>query len=478
MNKIGNKLILPVTAMFLVPCANVADAATKQKKANVILFLVDDQGWYQSPLRIIDSMENGNSEFIDHMPNFMKLSQEASRFSQAYSSAPVSGPSRACIQSGKTVPKLAFTDVANWERPSDKRPLVVPTPRGFLQENEVTIAELIKQIDSQYATAHFGKWHCDEPLLNKPMPNGYQGYDYHDGEFGNSGPAYFSGDNPKDIFGITNRGLDFISEQVKKDKPFYMQLSHYALHKPSLARPETIAKYENKGLTEEEKLGAAVAEDLDAGFGMILERLKELGIEDNTYIIWTSDNGIPNQSLARRSNYPLRGIKLTLWEGGIRVPLLIKGPGIEKGRVVETPVVGYDLMPTICDMIGGAKKLPDNIDGGSFYEVLKGKSNVVKGRGETMFFHYPHYRGNYQIPSSAAIKGDWKIIKNYETGEYLLFNLRSDILEQHNLAQTNKEKFNELKNELDTYLQTNNAPLPTPNPTYKPLLNNKPNKRS
>lgn len=461
------KIITPAVCVLAAGICQSVNA----KNPNIILFLVDDQGWYQSPLKMVDSLDNSKSDFIENMPNYIRFSQEAARFTQAYSAAPISGPSRACIQTGKSLCQLKYTELSNWEEPSSKRKLIAPTPDFFLPDEETTIAEMIKEINPTYRTAHFGKWHCDDSLKGNKWPNGKQGYDYHDGEHGNSGPAYYGGANPKDIFGITDRAIGFITEQVESDRPFYLQISHYALHNPPIAREETLAKYrKDKSLSSLEQQWAAVAEELDTGFGMIIDCIRKLGIEGDTYIFWMSDNGIPNPATARRNNLPLRGTKLTLWEGGIRVPLLARGPQIHEGVVIDTPVVGYDLFPTFCDIVSGGKrvKMPDELPGGSFLKLLKGKKSSVEGRSEELYFHYPHYRGKNQVPSSAIVQGDWKMLKNYETNQYLLFNLKEDLLERDDLSKEYPQKYDELKTKLDDFLKKSGALMPINNPDYRP----------
>jgi arylsulfatase A-like enzyme len=266
-----------------------------------------------------------------------------------------------------------------------------------------------------------------------------------------------------------------MDEQVVKNKPFYLQLSHYATHLGMESKKETIAKI--KGRTRGERhtnvMYAGMAEDLDTGVGLILDEIYKLGIEDNTYIIYVADNGTYPTNNPGNINGPLHGWKATVWQGAIKVPFIIAGPGI-KHAYCDTSVITYDLFPTICDWLG-INDLPKGVEGGSLVNALHSPNsdNAVKRPNDFLVFHFPHYqlqKGGQ--PSSAIIKGNYKLIKFYEDNTFYLFDLKKDISEIVNLAQKKPEVVKELNTDLQNYLDAINAQLPIQNVDYN--LNNDP----
>jgi len=273
-------------------------------------------------------------------------------------------------------------------------------------------------------------------------------------------------DNPKQIFGLTRRACQFMEDQVKAGHPFYLQVSHYAVHSQHRALKETIEKYRNlprgkKCISEDYESPpgvnrwileyAAMIENLDAGLGGMLDKIDELGIAENTYVIFFSDNGGDF-----RGNAPLRGQKSGLWEGGIRVPMVVRGPGIKPGSRCDEPVVGCDFLPTFVDLTGGGKKiLPKNRDGGSLRPLFE---NSGKGRVdrpvEGLVFHFPDFQG---VSMSAIRLGDYKLLKDWETGRIHLYNLTNDLSETRDLAAQIPPKANELYRKLMNYLDSVNA---------------------
>ena len=306
-----------------------------------------------------------------------------------------------------------------------------------------------------YATAHFGKWHI------RGGGPGQHGYDEHDGDTGNEQAYKFTDPNPVDIFGMAKKATTFMKKNKEANKPFYIQLSWNALHGQENALKATLAKYEKLG-TGKNSQRAAITEDLDTGVGMVLKSIDDLGLSANTFIIYMSDNGSGGGRGA------LSGGKGDVYEGGIRVPLIIRGPGVKANSWCHTRIVGYDLFPTFCEWAGiTASKLPKELEGGSIASLLsnEGQGKVARTR-DSLVFHFPHYQGD--TPHSAIIKGDMKLIKFYEDNKLLLFDLSKDLRESNNLATKMPEETKNLHKELNEYLAAIQAQLPTINPKYDP----------
>jgi len=221
---------------------------------------------------------------------------------------------------------------------------------------------------------------------------------------------------------------------------------------------------EEPGGTDSKEVGvAAFQEETEATIGMVLDRLTELGVAGNTYVIYTADHGTPGR------NPPLRMGQGTVWEGGIRVPFIMRGPGIKAGVCCHTRVTNYDLVPTVCDLASVTEPLPAGIEGGSFWPLLtNGGSGTVKRPREEFVVHYPHYDKDEDGPASAILLGDLKLIRFYETGALHLFDLSKDLGEQHDLAEELPEKAAELQKRLDAYLTAVHAEMPRPNSRYGP----------
>jgi arylsulfatase A len=270
--------------------------------------------------------------------------------------------------------------------------------------------------------------------------------------------------HPKQLFGMTERGMEFMARAIQAGKPFYLQMSHYASRHGGDARPESIAAVKSWGNVGERDLGAAAADlDLDVAFGMVLKKLDELGIANNTYVIFTTDHGSPGR------NPPLAGGKGTVSEGGLRVPLIIRGPGIKPGACSHVRAVGEDLFPTIAGLARVGGPLPDGIEGGSLARILANAGDgAVKRPREEFVVHFPHYDKDAIGPASAILLGDYKLIRVYDTGALELFNIARDPGERHDLAREMPDKAAELNRRLGDYLAAVNAQMPAPNPNFDP----------
>jgi len=329
----------------------------------------------------------------------------------------------------------------------------------------VTIAELLQR--SGYATAHYGKWH-----IAGGGP-GRHGYDEHDGDTGNEHAYDFTDPNPVDIFGMARRAEAFMEKSQKAGRPFYVQLSWNALHAPENALKATLAKYTRLtggGPTDKRASTAAISEDLDTGVGMVLQSLDRsldrLGLADETIVIYLSDNGAGGGG-GRRGG--LGGGKGSVGEGGVRVPFIVRGPGIAANSWCHVPVVGYDLLPTFCEWAGvPLTALPNDRDGGSIASLLAhGGTGTVSRPRDELVFHFPHYQSG-NTPHSAIRVGDLKLLKFYEDESVKLFDLAADIGERRDLAAERPADAKKLEERLEAHLAAVHAQFPTANPRFDP----------
>jgi arylsulfatase A len=442
--------------LISVNACNSAKSQKEVKRPNFILILSDDQGWNGTSVQMMDSEPFSKSDYYS-TPNTEKLAARGMRFSSGYAPAAVCAPTRYSILFGQTPARLQMTKVGMNTDHID-------------HEKMLTIPKLLKSIDPEYKAAHFGKWHIDaEPAL--------MGYDESDGMTTNRTGGYTQGmkkwtnfkisNDPKKIFSVTKASTDFMEKQVKAGKPFYLQVSHYAVHADLVMKQETLDKYnvKNPGKIHDNAGFAAMTENLDTGVGMLLDKVKELGIEDNTYIIYMADNGSvpvipPNTPYDSSYNYPLSRGKWDLMEGGIRIPFIVSGPGIKAGEESKVPAAGFDILPTLADLAGGKVNLPDYLDGGSLKNVLLNSGEGKINRSfDALLFHNPNANGiALNRPHSALRQGPYKLVKFQDNGELLLFDLEQDIGEKNNLAEEMPERVKQLEDMLDMYLTDVHAP--------------------
>lgn len=418
-------------------------------RPNILFMLSDDQAWSGLSCQMHPEMPDSKSGFVQ-TPNLARLAEQGMRFSAAYAPAPVCSPTRISLQTGRNPAALGWTKAAPAEQ---GHRLIEGDNRKSIRDDEITIGQMLKS--AGYATAHYGKWH-----LSGGGPAAH-GYDEGDGDTGNQDAAPHLPPNPVDIFGMGSRAVDFMRRSQATGKPFFIQMSYNALHYPENATPALLEKYRKlaTGGNDKEIGRAAIAEDLDRGVGELLANLDALGLSKNTIVIYMSDNGGSN----RRT---LNGGKGDLWEGGIRVPLIIRGPGIAPNSWCHQRVVGYDFFPTFCRWAGVKAPLPKPLEGGDITHLLGGSTDPVKRPRESLVFHFPHYQGD--SPHSAILSGNMKLIHFYETGENRLFDLKADIGETHNLAAAKPELTSTLAKQLADYLSEVGAEMPKPNPNYDP----------
>jgi arylsulfatase A-like enzyme len=444
---------LTIIAAFILAAASPLAGAFRP---NIILILSDDQDWNGLSVQMHPDMPNSKSDFY-RTPNLEKFATQAMRFSNGYAPAPVCSPTRISLQTGMNPARLGWTKAAP---PETGQKLIEGTSRKAIRDDEVTIAEVLKR--AGYATAHFGKWHLSGGGPEK------HGYDVTDGDTGNRDADPFVDPNPVDIFGMTTRASAFMAKQTKEEKPFYLQMSYYALHLPGNALKSTREFYDQQapGKMHKDPARAAITTDLDTGVGRLLESVDKLGISSNTYVIYMGDNGGGGGGGKGGDVRPLRAGKGGVWEGGIRVPFIIRGPGIRANSWCHQPVTGYDLFPTICHWAGVKEKPPVDLDGGDLSGVLAGGDDPVIRQRDGLVFHFPHYQGD--TPHSAIRSGNYKLLKFYESGERLLYDLEKDPGEKNNLAPAMKDVADRLEMLLARDLKEYGATMPRPNPDYDP----------
>jgi arylsulfatase A-like enzyme len=441
------------------------------QRLNVLFILADDLGAH-------DLGCTGN-DFIE-TPHLDGLAAGGTRFTQAYAACPVCSPTRASLLTGKYPARLHITDwipgrQARQSAAAQDR-LRSPEFQQFLPLAETTLAERFKA--AGYQTALLGKWHLGADPAYGPAR---QGFDFVVGSGpGGSPPGYFfpydKGYTLPDLQAGGREGehlTDRLSDETVRlldryrDRPFFIFLSHYAPHIPLRPRPDLLQKYEQKkaGYPADRFANphyAALVEGVDEGLGRIIAKLKELNLYENTVIVFTSDNGglsVPEgPNTPATTNAPLREGKGYLHEGGIRVPLLVRWPGLTRaGTVSEAIVSSQDFVPTFADWLTG--RVP-GLDGVSFLKTLQtGKPP----KRPALFWHYPHYANQGGKPAGAVRAGDWKLIENYEDGQLELYNLKTDPGEVKNVAEAQPGKAQQLRRQLQAWRTSVGAQLNTPN---------------
>ena len=431
---------------FVACCSHLVLAqGTVANPPNFVVILTDDQGWNAMSTRVDpDIPESGSSYY--RTPNLDRLISQGISFSRAYSSSPTCGPSRHSIQYGRSPVSLQIFASPNWGL------------ENFAGVATESMANTLKKAQPNYVTGHVGKWHVRE----KPDA---LGYDVSDGAGGNTGGNSNDPDDPKLIFSLTKKGNDFMEKQVTAGKPFFLQISHYANHLKYQARAATRTKYETEYAGNATKyqdcpLWAAMNEDLDTGVGMTLAKIKELGIEDNTYVIFTSDNGYegklcqksPVEERVFYKAYPLISHKYTINEGGLRVPFIVRGPGIPAGIKSRARVVGHDIFPTILDIIGSKDQIPRSVDGASLWDHLRSGGKQAVDRKE----HYLVFRYTRDAHDVCIIQDDFKLLKELASGKMHLWDLNNDLGEQENLIEQHPEKASKMYAALTAHLKSHN----------------------
>ncbi|MCX6865024.1 MAG: sulfatase-like hydrolase/transferase, partial [Verrucomicrobia bacterium] len=416
-------MLLALTFLLANPPA--APGAVVSAPPNFVLILGEGHGWSSTSVPM-DAAVPASKSSACRTPNIEKLAAGGMRLANFYASSPRCTPTRAALFTGKSPALLHMTFVGEGNKASganSNERMITPSALMELPAGETTVAELLK--GAGYATAHFGKWH-----VGRVSPSQH-GFDESDGATNNGGPDNVANPHPKQLYQMSERGMDFMARQVKANKPFYLQLSHYASRQGGDASPEALATVKGWGgtLGEREISEAAADLDLDLAFGKVQGKIDELGIANSTYVIFTTDHGTPGR------NPPLAGGKGTVAEGGLRVPFIVRGPGVQAGACVHVRASGVDLLPTIAALAKVSAPLPKGIEGGSLAAVLTGEGNTVARPRDEFVVHFPHYDKDAIGPASAIWLGDFKLIRAYETGGLRLFDIAKDPGERHDLAK-------------------------------------------
>lgn len=452
--------------------------ASNVDQPNILFIIIDDMGWKDIGI--------SGSTFYE-TPHIDGLASEGMRFVNAYSAAPVCTPSRGGIYSGKCPARTQYTAVYNGKAGPDDRLWKKSKYRGERDENFEALhrhalpsAEFIipqALAVGGYTTGFFGKWHIGECDGYQPVD---RGFDVAKGYRTSYVPTSKSGHWMKTFhqYGanlegadrdayvadvLTEECIDFIT--ARKESPWMAVLSHYLVHSPIQPKPEKLAKYAKKEKTDQKNPGyASMVESVDESVGRVLQTLKELKLEKNTLVIFTSDNG--GLTPRNTSNYPLMGGKSFPFEAGMRVPFIVKWPGKITPGISEQRIVGTDIYPTMLSAAGLPLRPEQHVDGIDLMPVLT-KNSRLKER--PIIFHYPHYT-HATGPFSSILSKDWKLIRFYNDsqGAYLLYNLKEDANEQNDLTATHPEKVELLATQLEQSLTAMKAEMPTVNPNYKP----------
>ena len=469
-------LLLELLASPVAPRAVAHDAPDRP---NIVFILIDDLGW--------SDLGCTGSRYYE-TPNIDRLAGESMRFTDAYAASPLCSPTRASILTGKSPARLHLTDVLPSgypSRPTDKL-RGAPSVR-FLSTDEVALPKALKS--RGYVSACIGKWHLGGEGY---LPENH-GFDLNLGatEAGTAPGGYFKFSTPT----LKLREGEYLTDRLtaeaenfmetNREKPFFLYLAHYAVHTPFQAKPDVVAKYRAKAKPDQEQRHptyAAMVESADDSVGRILKKLDELKLAERTLVVFFSDNGGLSFTSGRTepatSNTPLREGKGSLYEGGIRVPLIIRWPGVAKpGKVCDVPVSSVDFYPTILEASGGTLQPNQIVDGLSLVPLLRQEGTWDR---QALFWHYPHYNGDRIYcgsPCGAVRKGDFKLIEYMEDGKLELYDLKENVGERHDVSGVLKEKTNELHQLITTWRREVGALMPSPNPEFRlPQLDRPPGK--
>jgi arylsulfatase A len=431
----------------LSPVAVVASPRLKSqresRKPNVVFILADDLG-------INDLGCYGRKDH--HTPNLDRLASQGMRFTSAYCAQPICSPSRLAIMAGKHPAQLHLTTYLPGRADAPSQKLLHPKIATQLALEEKTLAEYLKE--AGYATACIGKWHLGGPNFGP----GKQGFENVYAGQANTKPSETEGG--KGEYDLTRKACEFIT--ANKDKPFFLYLPHNTPHIPLAAKPELIEKYKDSF----NPVYAAMIHTMDETVGTILKTLDDLKLADNTIVVFTSDNGglhVPElKDDAPTHNTPFRAGKGYLYEGGLRVPTIVRGPGMTKRVVSDVPFFNTDWLPTIVHACTGA--IPKGPDSRSILNYLRGGPLAY----EPLYWHFPHYNNQGGRPGGAIRDGNWKLIEHYDTNAAELYDLKADPGETNDLATKHPGVVRTMRNHLTLWKKSHRVQENTPNPNFDP----------
>lgn len=435
-------------------------AQTSNVKPNIVFILADDMGW--------NDLGCYGNKYIE-TPNIDSLAKSGVKFTQAYSSSPVSSPSRAGILTGKHPGLLQLTNYLGGNN-IDKNSSVLPAKwKPFLDSTETTIAEVLHL--QGYKNAMIGKWHLGNDKGMNPWEQGFDytrmigknGLDYYNYsiltdsfklEFADKGTCYLTDK-------LTDYSLEFIENN--SSNPFFLYLAYSAPHvflvPKAGSERKYLLKYSGNSSEYQNPYYAAMVNTLDEGVGKIVHKLREIGQLENTIIVFTSDNGgvsVPELGLQPTSILPLRACKGSVYEGGIRIPAIVSFPGIvTENTTCDVPFSNTAYFPTFLELLGIENTSP-NLDAKSIMPLLT-KNTYTQ---DTLVWHYPHFSNQGGLPATAIRIGDYKLVENYESGKIELYNLKTDESESRNIGNKFRKKTDELYTILQLWKQNNNVQLP------------------
>ena len=450
-----------LAVLAVAAAAGLAPAADPARKPNVVSILADDLGCQ-------------GSKFYQ-TPNIDRLAAAGLRFTNGYTCGPNCQPTRAALMSGQYGPRTGVYTVGGIDRFDWKaRPLRPVDNVTRLPLDRKTIGDVMKA--AGYATALFGKWHLGEDANHHPSQRGF------DEAIVSAGQHFDFVTRPKVEYPkgtyladfLTDKATDFVKRH--KDRPFFLCLHHFAVHSPRQAKPDLVAKFKDRPAAggHHDPTYAAMIASLDESVGRVLATLDDLKLADDTVVIFSSDNGgvggYVREGVKKggdvTDNAPLRSGKGSLYEGGVRVPWVVRWPGKVPAGTTDVPVISVDLMPTLLELAGGTTPAKQPLDGVSLVECVR--SGGAKAPTRDLFWHFPGYLGAgpgswRTTPAGAIRSGDWKLLEFFEDGRTELYNLRDDPSQKTNLARMHPDRAAELHGKLVAWRKQVNAPMPTPN---------------
>lgn len=432
-------------------------------KPNILFILADDLGWrdlgcYGSP--------------FNETPHLDKLASQGMRFTQAYTAGAVCSPTRGSLMTGKVPVRTGVTDYIPG-LPSTGRKLVTQATNKQLALEEVTVAEALQS--GGYQTFYAGKWHLGNAGF-EPQDQGFEVV-VSDAQLGNHGKDWQAGQR------LTESATKFLDERDAA-RPFFMFLGYHEPHTPILEYPDHIEKFRQKSqqqvtaavhsrqeregqtrIIQDDPAYASEVAGLDSFVGKVMQKLDRSGLSENTIVIFFSDNGglSTKADIGPTSNEPLRAGKGWLYEGGIRVPMIVRAPGITKaGTTSDVLVASTDFYPTLLALAGLPARPEQHRDGVDVSALLRGSAAPVHDR---FFWHYPHYHGSTWAPGGALREGDWKLIEFFEEGTAELYNLQSNLSETQNLAASEPARLKAMRDKLAAWRAETGAYMPVPGTT-------------
>ncbi len=433
---------------------------------NVVFILADDLGY--------SDLSCYGSKYYE-TPNLDKLAKQGLRFTDAHTCGLNCQPTRAALMTGQYGPRTGIYTVGgidrfNWQA----RPLKPVDNVTQLDLKKQTVAECLAA--NGYKTGMFGKWHLGGDAEHHPSKRGFAEAIESSGKHFNFKTTPQT-DYPKDQYladFLTDKAVDFITRH--KDEPFFLYVPHFGVHSPHQAKPELIAKFKGKPGSDghDDPAYAAMIASVDESVGRIIAKLDELKLSENTLVIFSSDNGGVGgygelgTGKGITENFPLRGGKGMLYDGGHRVPFIARWPGkIPEGKTTDKQIISVDFLPTILDVTKTTAPKDQTLDGTSLLPLFSsgGESGLAD---RAIFWHFPGYLGQgantwRTTPGGAIRAGDWKLIEYFEDGHLELYNLASDIGEKNNLAKDQPDKAKELLAKLQSWRKEVNAPMPEKN---------------